>query len=101
MTDYVKLLLRNKIAEAQEQARTYRQCLDEVNALEQENRRLYWLIRNGPRVFGTLWTEASVDDIREAMDAECLVEDNHDWQGIPGYEKPLALMCRHCGKIQE
>jgi hypothetical protein len=70
MTDYVKSLLRNKIAAAQQDVRTYQQCWREVTELEQENRRLYWLIRNGPRVFGTLWTEASVDDIKEAMKTE-------------------------------
>lgn len=101
MTDSAKILLRNLIQKNHEQNRGYQAALHEICEMEQQNRRLHWLIRNGPKVFGTLWTEASVEDIDEAMRTpdHC----NHQWSyvGNAVSKHYSYYMCMLCGKEEE
>jgi len=97
--DTAKLLLRNKIQNAQQDVRTYSDAWREVMALEHENDKLRWLIVNGERVFGSLWREASDEDIElvRHLPSEC--DHNYQYEGH-GHNYSI-WKCFKCGAEQE
>jgi len=99
MTDSAKLLLRNLIQSNHEKNRGYQAALREIYEMENQNRRLHWLIRNGPKVFGTLWTEASIEDIDTAMRTPEWCE--HQWIFNGRFGKKDNYKCLFCGKEED
>ena len=97
--DTAKLLLLNKAQNAQQDVRSYMDGWREICQLEHENKKLRWLIVNGERVFGSLWREASDEDIElvRRLPSEC--EHNYVYDGH-GHNYSI-WKCLNCGDEQE